>query len=178
MPALLPIAHSSPDRKLRSQVDGELMLFESTALGVGRCPIEFYVNSFYWNIMSSRFHTIAIRRLYTNGTRGITPEMRRKLLMYQDSVIGHGYKKNPLQYIRPLLDIPQKEDFSSLFCSELIAGAYKARARERFLSLTHLTHARCSGATYNCDRAQSSHSSRSSPPPCPPPRAHQHPAGP
>ena len=45
-------------------VHGELQLFEATASGVGCCPLEFYVNAFYWLEMSSRFHTIAVRRLY------------------------------------------------------------------------------------------------------------------
>ncbi|KAL1503965.1 hypothetical protein AB1Y20_010382 [Prymnesium parvum] len=107
------------------RADNELQLFEATALGVGRCPLEFYVNSFYWSTMSARFHTVAIRRLYTPYGRGISPEMREELKAYQGEIIGHSYKKNPLQYIRPLLHIPQKEDFSSVFCSELIAGAYK-----------------------------------------------------
>eukprot|EP00966_Prymnesium_polylepis_P263085 6076506-Prymnesium_polylepis.1 len=106
-------------------IDNELQLFESTAMGVGRCPLEFYINSFYWSTMSERFHTIAIRRLYTNGARGITEAMRQELLAYQAEIIGHGYKKNPLQYIRPMLNIPQDEDWSTVFCSELIAGAYK-----------------------------------------------------
>ena len=34
--------------------DGELELFESGGAGVGVCPLEFYINAYYWGTMKSR----------------------------------------------------------------------------------------------------------------------------
>ena len=114
-------------------VHGELQLFEATASGVGCCPLEFYVNAFYWLEMSSRFHTIAVRRLYCEfpvasggGERhGLTTAMRVALLRYESEMSGRAFERNPLEYIKPLLNVKQRENFGSVFCSELVAGAYK-----------------------------------------------------
>ena len=59
--------------------------------------------------------------------------MHNILMAYQAEMIGSAYTKNPMAYIRPLLNIPQAEDFSTLFCSELIAGAYKRTDTSAFL---------------------------------------------
>jgi hypothetical protein len=65
---------------------GELELFEASALGVGRVPLEFYINSYYWSHMRKQFHKIVIRQLFTNGERGITRRMRTELVRYQVEV--------------------------------------------------------------------------------------------
>jgi len=102
-----------------------LVFFESTANGVICVPVEFYVNSIYWHTMKRRFHKVVVRCIYTHGRRGISLAMRRELLMYVNDFKGRPFERNPLECIRPVLGISQSEDFSSFFCSELAAGAYK-----------------------------------------------------
>ena len=41
-------------------------------------------------------------------------------------MVGRSYEKKPLSMVRAFLGVRNTEDLSSLFCSELVAGAYKA----------------------------------------------------
>ena len=72
-------------------LDGELELFEATALGVGRVPLEFYINSYYWSHMSALFHKVVVRHLHTGRGRGITRAMRADLMRYQDEMLGERF---------------------------------------------------------------------------------------
>lgn len=104
---------------------GELVLFEANAFGVGVCPLEFYIQSYYWTRLSDMFYKVAVRQIYTKQGRGITKEMRAALYTFYDEMYGRSYTKNPLEYILAVLNIEHAEDFTTLFCSELVAGAYK-----------------------------------------------------
>ena len=106
--------------------DGELELFEAAALGVGKVPLEFYINSYYWSHMRKMFHKVVIRQLHTKPAgRGISTAMRADLVRYQHEMLGRKFCLNPVSYMHALLSIPQREDMSTSFCSQLVAGAYK-----------------------------------------------------
>lgn len=105
--------------------DGELELFEAGALGVARVPLEFYINSYYWSTLSNLFQKVVVRQLNANYGRGLTRSQRAELMRYQDEMLGRKFTINPVQYMRTLLAIPHKEDMSTSFCSQLVAGAYK-----------------------------------------------------
>ena len=104
---------------------GELELFEAGALGVAQIPLEFYINSYYWSHMSNLFHKVVVRQLHTKQGRGLPRKLRAELMRYQDEMLGRKFTINPVQYMRTLLAIPHKEDMSTSFCSQLVAGAYK-----------------------------------------------------
>ena len=104
---------------------GELELFESTAVGVGCVPLEFYINSYYWSHMRAQFHKVVVRKLTTAEGRGISRRLRVELIRYQEEMVGRKFKLNPLTYMQALLSLPHREDMSSTFCSQLAAGAYK-----------------------------------------------------
>jgi hypothetical protein len=104
---------------------GELELFEAGALGVAQIPLEFYINSYYWSHMSGLFHKVVVRQLYTKHGRGLPRQLRAELMRYQDEMLGRKFTINPVQYMRTLLSIPHKEDMTTSFCSQLVAGAYK-----------------------------------------------------
>lgn len=104
---------------------GELVLFEATAFGVGICPLEFYINSFYWTRLSSLFHKVVIRQLHTKVGRGLSNRMRGELYKYYDEMYGRDFQLNPLEYMLSWLNIEHAEDFTAVFCSELVAGGYK-----------------------------------------------------
>ena len=106
-------------------VGNELQLFESTAVGVIVCPLEFYMNSYYWTHMSQRFHRVVVRQLYTRSGRGISRDMRAELARYQDEMLGRAFNLNPISYMQAILELPMTEDLTAVFCSELVAGAYK-----------------------------------------------------
>ena len=106
-----------------------LLLFESTTLNsikdveTGRA-----VRGVQLVPLSERIKTyngkIAIRRL----SKAITEPMRKKLLKFRRSVSGRPYEKDYIELIRSAYDGPfgeNKEDLSSLFCSELVAEAYQ-----------------------------------------------------
>ncbi len=133
----------------------ELVLFEATDFGVGVCPLEFYMNAYYYtrvrtallNLpwaqlprlltgacrlmtslpcqLSNMFKTVAIRPIYTKGGRGLTQEMKIELLKYYDEMFGRDFQSNPLEYILAWLNVQHTEDYTTVFCSELAAGAYK-----------------------------------------------------
>ena len=109
---------------------GELELLEATGGGVSTCPLEFYVEAWYWSHFSNIFHKVAVRQLHTKAGRGLTKEMRAALNRYAAEMMGTSYQKNPLEYVMATLHraelLEHKEDFSSVFCSHLVAGAYKA----------------------------------------------------
>ena len=129
--------------------EGELQLLEATQQGVGCCPLEFYINSMHWVSCNERFHKITIRRLQLaqgSGSRGrLTAEMHMRLIRFKLEMDGRAFERNPLEYVRPLLAIKQREDFSSLFCSELArhrrpepkpSTGSDATIRSRYLPLT------------------------------------------
>jgi len=108
----------------------ELELLEATADGVCTLPLEFYVEAWYWTHFSNLFHKVVIRELYTRGHgRGMTLEQCASLKKFAAETIGTSYQNNPLEYVMSALHrarlLEHKEDFSSMFCSELVAGAYK-----------------------------------------------------
>ena len=51
--------------------------------------------------------------------------MRADLVRYQHEMLGRKFCLNPVSYMHALLSIPQREDMSTSFCSQLVAGAYK-----------------------------------------------------
>ncbi len=67
--------------------------------------------------------TIAVRRL----NKGLTEPMLKKLGSFRSEVSGRPYEENKLELLRAASDIfrDNKEDISSLFCSELVAEAYQ-----------------------------------------------------
>lgn len=84
-------------------------------------------------IFSGWYDRVAIRRL-----TGINEETREKiykeLIDFQEEVQGRPYETNKVELILSAIDIQEeylsflrntKEDLSSLFCSELVAEAYK-----------------------------------------------------
>ena len=104
---------------------GELELFEASAAGVMCVPLEFYINSYYWSHMSKQFYKVVVRHLTTQSGRGVSREQRAALVRYQEEMMGRKFKLNALTYMQALLAVPHKEDMSSAFCSQLVAGAYK-----------------------------------------------------
>ena len=105
---------------------GELELFEAAALGVAKVPLEFYINSYYWTHMRGMFHKVVIRQLHTKEAgRGITTKMRAELVRFQHEMLGRKFCLNPIRYMNAILSIPHREDMSSSFCSQLVAGSYK-----------------------------------------------------
>ena len=81
----------------------------------------------YWSEMSSRFHKVTVRRLYTPGGRGLSKSHLDTLSSYQREMVGKKFKTNPLAYVAPLLAIEEssvrEENLSAVCCSELVAGA-------------------------------------------------------
>ena len=110
-------------------VGGELHLFESTVCGVGLCPLEFYINSYYWTQMRALFHKVVVRELHTRDEcgwrRGVSREMHAELARYREEMLGRKFNMNPVSYMQALLSLPMTEDLTSVYCSELVAGAYK-----------------------------------------------------
>ena len=84
-------------------------------------------------VFSGWYNRVAIRRL-TGISDEKREEMYRKLLLFRKEVQGRPYEKSNLELIRSAFDFHEehlsflkntKEDLSSLFCSELVAEAYK-----------------------------------------------------
>jgi len=95
--------------------DGELHLFESTPDGVFTSPLNrrlrFYLKG----------STLGVRRLTLNRT----PEMKQALSDFIKEVDGRPYKQSWMDLVRAWQGSHTNEDLSSIFCSELIAAAYK-----------------------------------------------------
>lgn len=93
----------------------ELHLFESTPDGVFTTPLnrrlQFYLKS----------STLGVRRL----TLTRTAEMKKALRHFIREVDGRPYKQNWLDLVRAWQGSHTSEDLSSIFCSELIAAAFK-----------------------------------------------------
>ena len=68
---------------------------------------------------------MVIRQLTTADGAGIGRKLRAELVRYQEEMLGRKFNKNPITYMEALLAIPHREDMSSVFCSQLVAGAYK-----------------------------------------------------
>ena len=47
------------------------------------------------------------------------------LRQYADELLGRKFTRDPRVYVRAMLHKHQDDDFSSLFCSQLVAGAFK-----------------------------------------------------
>lgn len=107
----------------------EFELLEATGDGVSTIALEFYVEAWYWTHFSSIFHKVAVRQLSTKQGRGLSGEQKAVLRKYMAEMVGTSYQINPLEYVMSMLQraelLERKEDFSSVFCSELVAGAYK-----------------------------------------------------
>ena len=105
---------------------GELQLFEAGNAGVGRVPLEFYINSCWWSHMQRRFHRVIVRQLHTEQGRGkLTVTQRGELMRYQHEMLGKNFCLNPVTYMKALLHIEHEENMETSFCSQLVAGAYK-----------------------------------------------------
>jgi hypothetical protein len=95
--------------------DGELHLFESTPDGVFTSPLsrrlKFYLKG----------STLGVRRL----TLHRTPEMKKALSDFIEEVDGRPYKQNWMDLMKAWKGTHTSEDLSSIFCSELMAAAYK-----------------------------------------------------
>lgn len=84
-------------------------------------------------IYSGWYDRVAIRRL-TGISSDKREEMYHKLLTFRKEVQGRPYEKDIVELILSAIDVQEKylsflrntkEDLSSLFCSELVAEAYK-----------------------------------------------------
>jgi len=84
-------------------------------------------------IFSGWYDRVAIRRL-TEVDDAKRQEMYKELLKFQREVQGRPYEKSKMELILSAIDFQEdylsflrntKEDLSSLFCSELVAEAYK-----------------------------------------------------
>lgn len=67
---------------------------------------------------------VAVRQL----SRALTPDMVRALNAFRHEMSGRPYERNRLALLRAAYDGPggaNGEDYSSLFCSELVAGAFQ-----------------------------------------------------
>lgn len=94
--------------------------------GVELVPLRFKVFSGWYN-------RVAVRRL-TGVSQQQREEMYEQLLQFRKEVQGRPYEKNKIELILSAIDAQEKylsflrntqEDLSSLFCSELVAEAYK-----------------------------------------------------
>ena len=104
---------------------GELSVLEACVDGVGHYPLRFCLDVLTWAKKAHRFHKIAVRRLRVRGSP-LGDEERVALRRYVVQMVGRSYEKKPLSMVRAFLGVRNTEDLSSLFCSELVAGAYKA----------------------------------------------------
>ena len=84
-------------------------------------------------IFSGWYDRVAIRKLSDVSDKQ-RENMYRELLMFRKEVQGRPYEKNKIELILSAIDAQEKylsflrntqEDLSSLFCSELVAEAYK-----------------------------------------------------
>lgn len=84
-------------------------------------------------IFSGWYNRVAIRRL-TGIDDAKRQEMYKQLLKFRKEVQGRPYEKSKMEMILSAIDFQEeylsflrnkKEDLSSLFCSELVAEAYK-----------------------------------------------------
>ena len=94
--------------------------------GVELVPLGF-------KIFSGWYDRVAVRRL-TEVSDEQREEMYQQLLLFRKEVQGRPYEKNKIELILSAIDAQEKylsflrnthEDLSSLFCSELVAEAYK-----------------------------------------------------
>ena len=84
-------------------------------------------------VFSGWYDRVAVRRL-TGINDKQREEMYKQLLLFRKEVQGRPYEKNTIELILASIDAQEKylsflrnthEDLSSLFCSELVAEAYK-----------------------------------------------------
>lgn len=87
----------------------------------------------YRKVFSGWYDRVAVRRL-TGVDEKQRQEMYEQLLLFRKEVQGRPYEKNTVELILSSIDAQEKylsflrnthEDLSSLFCSELVAEAYK-----------------------------------------------------
>jgi len=93
----------------------QLHFFEATPEGVYTSDLnkrmKFYLKS----------ATLGVRRLRVERT----PEMLQALKTFVKEVLGRPYKQRFVDLVKALNSANVAEDLSSLFCSELVAAAYK-----------------------------------------------------
>ena len=86
-----------------------------------------------YQIYSGWYERVAVRRL-TDVTDDQRKEMYQKLLKFREEMQGRPYEKSDLELVRSALNFSESylnflsndtEDLSSLFCSEMVAEAYK-----------------------------------------------------
>ena len=94
-------------------------VLEATGAGVKRYDLHCWC--YARGIMANRFSKVVYRNLLCKRT----PQMRRELHAYGHQMEGRGYDRDPTSYIFGYLGIHQREDLSTLFCSELVAAAYQ-----------------------------------------------------
>ena len=103
----------------------ELQVLEASVDGVTHFDLEWVCDACSWAKRAEKFNCICIRRLLVRGAP-LDTQRRYKLRQYAQSVLGRAYEENPLTIVQSYLGIRGADDQSTLFCSELVAGALKA----------------------------------------------------
>jgi hypothetical protein len=138
---------------VRQSSDDVLQVLEATAEGVACFHLRWCVDVVTWAWKQHRFNKIAVRRLSVDG-RPLAADRRVEqsraehstaqhasrsrpyampcyarrveLRKYVARMVGRQYERNPTSMVKAFLGVPQEDDLSSVFCSELVAGAYQA----------------------------------------------------
>lgn len=118
----------------------KLILYESTIDYVGLVDVEsgevcrgVELLPMTYQIYSGWYERVAVRKL-TGVSEEQRKDMYKRLLEFRKQVQGRPYEKSDLELIRSAFNFSESylnflgnthEDLSSLFCSELVAEAYK-----------------------------------------------------
>lgn len=125
---------------LKAKYTQQLLVFEASTNRAGLVDIQsgkvlkgVEVLPLRQKIFSGWYNLVAVRRL-TGIDQEQREEMYAKLLEFREEVQGRPYEKDKLELILSSIDFQEDylsflrnthEDLSSLFCSELVAAAYK-----------------------------------------------------
>jgi len=103
----------------------ERCILESGSHGVIKCNLDLYLDIARWSSVVQRYGRLAIRRLLVNTVHGaLNNEQRSALRLFATEMLGRQYA-HPTSIVQSFLRIPQRENNDTVFCSELVAGAYK-----------------------------------------------------
>ena len=103
----------------------ELCVLESTIEGVGHIPLRYFVDCARWEQCRRRYSKVAVRRLAIDGGK-LQLHHRVALRGYVNEMLGRQYNLSPAALAKAYFGVTQQEDLTTVFCSELVAGAYKA----------------------------------------------------
>lgn len=113
-------------------LEEELCVLESGIDGVGKWPIDVFLDASNWASVQRRHGLVAVRRLLVNGRAGaLSIEQRTALRRYAIGMLGVGYA-SPMKSLKAFLGVKAKVRTSHrtarerVFCSELVAGCYIA----------------------------------------------------